>query len=319
MKVLVAEDNRASRILMEKLLKLQGHEVISVDDGEKALELHDLHDFDIIFLDWVMPKLDGIKVATKIRKQAETTKKNPYIFMVTSKTGKEDMLIALEAGVDDFLSKPIDSSILASRIKVIERQRKDQTTNAMTMLMEEHIALSRMAGVFEAIAERIGVVPISNTLLEWLSSTAMMFDTEVHHKKEDIFMMIFIERVLKEHGESPNSRIFSRSSLKTIEDEHEELKIILADIQNKVKWYVEKKPGSDLTLKKAINDYNALLKVHMNREDKYLFPLSFKYLNNDDMGRLMIEFQNVESNVGLKRLDKRLEQIVKAEKLLNIQ
>ncbi|MBA3045547.1 MAG: response regulator [Candidatus Thermoplasmatota archaeon] len=63
MKVLVAEDNRASRVLLEKLLSIQDYEVISTDDGEKALELHDIHDFDMIFLDWVMRKLPAPKVA----------------------------------------------------------------------------------------------------------------------------------------------------------------------------------------------------------------------------------------------------------------
>ncbi|MBU4070824.1 MAG: hemerythrin domain-containing protein, partial [Candidatus Thermoplasmatota archaeon] len=263
-------------------------------------------------------KLNGIEVATEIRKQPKASGKTPYIIMVTSKSGQENMLLALEAGVDDFISKPIDSSILISRIKVVERQRKELTTNAMSILMEEHIALARMSRVFETLAEKIGKNPLSNALLEWVSSTAIMLDTKVHHKKEDIFMMIFLERVLKEHGESPNSRIFSRTSLKTIEDEHEELKIILADIQNKVKWYLEKKKGADLTLKKAINDYVHLLQIHMEREDKYLFPLSYKYLTEDDMGRMLAEFENVELKVGIKKLDKRLEQIIKAEAILNI-
>ena len=148
MKVMVAEDNRASRVLLEKLLKLQDYDVLSTDNGADALELFSLHDFDMVFLDWVMPKLSGIEVASKVREIELGKDKKTYIIMVTSKSGKENMLTALEAGVDDFISKPIDSSTLISRIKEAERNRKDLQTNAISILMEEHVALSRMLRLF---------------------------------------------------------------------------------------------------------------------------------------------------------------------------
>jgi DNA-binding response OmpR family regulator len=318
MKILIAEDNRASRVLLEKLLKLQGHDVLSTDNGMEAIELFSLHNFDIVFLDWVMPKMTGIEVAIKIREEEKDKEVKPYIIMVTSKSGQNNMLTALEAGVDDFITKPIDSTILLSRIKKA-KGTEEPPINAISILMEEHIALSRMLRVFEVIATKLGTVQFSNALLEWVSSTAVMLDTEVHHKKEDYFMVIFLERALKIHGESPNSRIFSRASLKTIEDEHEEILILLADIQIKVQRHKEKVPGADMTLKVTLNEYISLVKKHMDREDRLLFPLSYKYLTEDDMARLNIEFKNVEKKVGIEKLDKRLEQIIKAEKLLNLQ
>jgi DNA-binding response OmpR family regulator len=319
MKVMVAEDNRASRVLLEKLLKLQGYDVLSTDNGTEALELFSLHEFDMIFLDWVMPKLNGIEVASQIRKMEDGKDKKSYIIMVTSKSGQENMLTALEAGVDDLITKPVDSSILLSRIKEAERIRKELPTNAISILMEEHIALSRMLRVFEAIAAKLGKVHLSNTLLEWVSSTAIMLDTEVHHKKEDHFMIAFLERALKIHGESPNSRVFSRASLKTIEDEHEKILILLADIQIKVKRYIENVPGTDMTLKVTLIEYVSLMKKHMDREDRLLFPLSYKYLTEDDMAKLLTAFEIVEAKVGIEKLDKRIEQIIKAEKLLKFQ
>jgi DNA-binding response OmpR family regulator len=319
MKVLIAEDNRASRVLLEKLLKLQGHEVLSSDNGLEAIDLFSLHNFDMIFLDWMMPKMTGIEVARKIREAEKSKEAKAYIIMITSKSGQDNMLTALESGVDDFITKPIDSSTLISRIKEAERNRKDLPTNAISILMEEHVALSRMLRVFEAIAAKLGTVRLSNSLLEWVSSTAIMLDTEVHHKKEDYFMMIFLERALKIHGEAPNSRVFSRASLKTIEDEHEKILILLADIQIKVKRHRENVPGADMTLKVTLNEYIPLMKKHMDREDRLLFPLSYKYLIEEDMARLLIEFENVEMKVGIEKLDKRLEQIIKAEKILKIQ
>jgi len=319
MKVLVAEDNRASRVLMEKLLKLQDYEVFSTDNGAEALELFFNHEFDMVFLDWMMPKLSGIEVAKKIRESEAGKETKAYVIMVTSKSGKEHMLAALEAGVDDFITKPVDSGKLISRIKEAERIRRDLPTNAITILLDEHIALSRMIRVFEAIADKLGKVHLSDTLLDWVSSTAIMLDTKVHHKKEDHFMMIFLERALKIHGESPNSRIFSRASLKTIEDEHDEILVLMADIQLKVKRYKDKEPGADMTLKVTLNDYITLIKKHMDREDRLLFPLSYKYLTEEDMAMLLTQFDIVEAKVGVEKLDKRLEQIIKAEQILKLQ
>jgi DNA-binding response OmpR family regulator len=136
MKMLVAEDNRASRVLLEKLLKLQGHQVLSAEDGKQTLDLFRYNDFDMIFLDWMMPKIDGIEVCKRVRELEAGKKKKTYIIMVTSKKGKEDMLTALEAGADDFISKPIDSSVLVSRIKVGERIQKKLTLDAISILTE---------------------------------------------------------------------------------------------------------------------------------------------------------------------------------------
>lgn len=319
MKVMVAEDNRASRVLLEKLLKLQDYDVLSTDNGIDALDLFFLHDFDMVFLDWMMPKMTGIEVAKKIREAEKGKDAKVYIIMVTSKSGKDNMLTALEAGVDDFITKPIDSAILLSRLKEAGGTRDEPQTNAISILMEEHIALTRMLRVFETIAAKLGKVRLSDALLDWISSTAIMLDTEVHHKKEDHFIVAFLERALKIHGESPNTRIFSRASLKTVEEEHEEILILLADLQTKVKRYKEKLPGADMTLKVTLNEYIALMRKHMDREDRLLFPLSYKYLTEDDMARLSTDFEKVEMKVGIEKLDKRLEQIIKAEQFLKIQ
>jgi hemerythrin-like domain-containing protein len=145
-----------------------------------------------------------------------------------------------------------------------------------------------------------------------------MLDTKVHHKKEDYYMMVFLERALKEHGESPDSRIFSRAALKTIEEEHEELQILLSDINIKTQRYLERQKGADMTLKKTISEYAQLLKNHMAREDRLLFPLSRKYLTEEDMGRLLSEFEKVEKDIGIEKLDKRMVQILKAEKIFKL-
>jgi CheY-like chemotaxis protein len=316
MKMLVAEDNRASRVLLEKLLKTQGHEVFSAEDGKEALDLYDVNDIDMAFIDWMMPKMDGIELATEIRKLKP--EKKPYLIMVTSKSGEENMLTALEAGLDDFIIKPIDSAVLLSRINVGERMQKELPLDAITILNDEHEVIKRMLRIFKAIANSLGNVEISKTVLEWCGSTAVILDTEVHHKKEDYFIMAFLERALKEHGESPKSRIFSRASLKTIEDEHKELEILMADIQLKIQKYIEKAPGSDQTLKVTLKDYINLLQEHMEREDKLLFPLSRKYLTEEDMGLIITAFDKVEKEVGVDKLERRMQQIVKAEKALKI-
>jgi hemerythrin-like domain-containing protein len=268
-------------------------------------------------MDWMMPKMDGIEFAAEVGKP-EHEKKRPYMIMVTSKSGEEDMLTALEAGYDDFIIKPIDSNVLISRIKVGERIRKELPLDAIAILTDEHEVITRMIRIFEVLADRLGKVDIPDTVLQWCGSTAVTIDTEVHHKKEDHFMAVFLERALKEHGESPDSRIFSRASLKSIEEEHTELVILLEDIQLKIQRYIDQEKGAAQTLKTTINDYTKLLRTHMDREDRLLFPLTRKYLTEEDMGRLITEFENVEKKVGIENLDKRVEQMSKAEKIFKI-
>lgn len=119
-RVLVAEDDERSRNSLLRLLQRDGYEVTVANDGQAAIDiLLAPNPPQIALLDWEMPRLDGIHVCWAVR----SIPANPYTYliMVTARAEAEDALAAFAAGVDDFLSKPIDSLQLLARLRCGER------------------------------------------------------------------------------------------------------------------------------------------------------------------------------------------------------
>ena len=119
-RVLVAEDDETSRNALVRLLQREGYDVTVANDGQAAINIllapNPPH---IALLDWAMPRLDGIHVCWAVR----SIPSNPYtyIIMVTGRDQATDALAAFAAGVDDFLSKPLDSLQLLARLRCGER------------------------------------------------------------------------------------------------------------------------------------------------------------------------------------------------------
>jgi putative two-component system response regulator len=114
-KVLVADDENGNRKLMEAILLPLGYEVSLAKDGQETLEKVREDPPDVILLDIMMPKMDGFEVATRLKENEET--RIIPIVMVTSLNEVEARVKALEAGADDFLSKPVDRSEVKARVK----------------------------------------------------------------------------------------------------------------------------------------------------------------------------------------------------------
>ena len=131
MKILIADDDRMNRRLLEKTLEREGYEVIAVDNGRLALEQLSLPDGPrLALLDWMMPELDGPGVCRGVRTQHE----RPYIHIVllTSRGSKQDIVAGLEAGADDYLTKPWDPAELTARLRTGQRilQLEDRLVEA---------------------------------------------------------------------------------------------------------------------------------------------------------------------------------------------
>ncbi|RLB41492.1 MAG: diguanylate cyclase response regulator, partial [Deltaproteobacteria bacterium] len=113
--ILIVEDNPVSRKLLEKTLKKGGYEVVSVSTGEEALTLFRCKFFPIVITDWMMPGMDGLELCRQIR----TMDLPGYVFIIllTAKDSKDDLIAGLEAGADDYLTKPLNYPELKARLK----------------------------------------------------------------------------------------------------------------------------------------------------------------------------------------------------------
>lgn len=125
MKVLIAEDDAVSRRLLEHLLTGWGYEVIVTDDGEKAWAALSGPDSPrIALLDWIMPGIEGLDLCRKVRAMRD----RPYVYMVllTARRCIGDIVTGLDAGADDYISKPFDSAELQARLEVGKRIQRLQ-------------------------------------------------------------------------------------------------------------------------------------------------------------------------------------------------
>ncbi len=113
--ILVVEDEKDTRYILDKLLSKNGYEVITSINGEEALEILKKQKPKVIIADWTMPVMDGIELC-KILKGNENYKLI-YFIILTARASLKDRVIGLDVGADDFLVKPVDNQELLARIR----------------------------------------------------------------------------------------------------------------------------------------------------------------------------------------------------------
>lgn len=118
-KALIVDDEKANRLVLKTLLKKQGYQTIEAVDGQQAIDLFESEHPDIIFMDVMMPRLDGYE-ATRQIKLASKNRFVPIIFL-TAMTDEDSLSQCIEAGGDDFLVKPYDGFILQTKIRSMQR------------------------------------------------------------------------------------------------------------------------------------------------------------------------------------------------------
>lgn len=121
MKILTVEDDLVARAVLRQALRRLGHEAVEAADGEAALELLQKHDgVRVVVSDWTMPNSDGLELCRKIR--ARVGAEYTYFILLTGRDATNDnQTMAADAGVDDFLTKPLDFGELWMRLRVAER------------------------------------------------------------------------------------------------------------------------------------------------------------------------------------------------------
>ncbi len=120
MKVLIAEDDRPSRLILEGMLKKWGYDVISTSNGEEAWQIMQGDDPPpLCIIDWMMPEMNGMEFCRKVRESS--TLAFAYIILLTGKRQREDVIAGIEAGANDYIRKPFYREELKARIHIGER------------------------------------------------------------------------------------------------------------------------------------------------------------------------------------------------------
>ena len=142
MKILIAEDDATSRWLLERVLRRWGHETQSVESGGEALEvLQKPGSPQLAILDWLMPQMTGLEVCQQVRRSSALSSK--YLILLTAKGEKEDVVNGLEAGADDYITKPFNQEELRARIKAglriveLQSQLSERVTQLEAALTRE--------------------------------------------------------------------------------------------------------------------------------------------------------------------------------------
>jgi CheY-like chemotaxis protein len=142
MRVLIAEDDLVSRRVLAATLDKFGYEVAVATDGAEAWDVLRRADAPhLAILDWMMPEIDGLELCRRVR--ALTTPTPPYLILLTAKSGKEDVVTGLDAGANDYLTKPFDRAELRARVQV-GAQVLELQTNLAARVCELEAALSQV-------------------------------------------------------------------------------------------------------------------------------------------------------------------------------
>jgi diguanylate cyclase (GGDEF)-like protein len=139
MKILLADDDHVSRLLMERMLRSNGYDVVTAENGREALQQLSRDDSPrLALLDWMMPELDGLDVCREIR--ACPNKSYIYILLLTSRESPDDIVAGLKAGADDYLTKPCHLAELKARLHAGRR----------ILMLEDKLVESREAMRYDA-------------------------------------------------------------------------------------------------------------------------------------------------------------------------
>jgi DNA-binding response OmpR family regulator len=161
-KILVVEDERDVRDLILIHLKRTGYVATGVERGELALNLLKHETFDLVILDWMLPGASGIELAKQLRGKLP-------ILMVTARAGTADIILGLEAGADDYVTKPFEIPILIARIKALLRRTANLNADNKVELKAGNLTVNT-----ETYKVFCGAEPVHLTVSEFKLLLALM-------------------------------------------------------------------------------------------------------------------------------------------------
>jgi len=178
--VLVAEDGAADRLLLAQIVRRQGHEVLTAENGEQAVAIFAERRPQLVLLDALMPVMDGFEAARRIKALAGEALV-PIIFL-TSLNEEEGLVRCLEAGGDDFMAKPYSAVILAAKIRAMDRLRRLQATvlEQRDQITRHHHHLLNEQRVAKAVFDKVAHAGCLNAPnIRYLQSPYALFNGDL--------------------------------------------------------------------------------------------------------------------------------------------
>ncbi|HEX4278740.1 MAG TPA: response regulator transcription factor [Bryobacteraceae bacterium] len=196
MQILVVEDEQRMAGLLKRGLTEEGHNVIVARDGAEGFEIARTMQFDVIVLDVMLPKMDGITVAKRLRAERNQTP----ILALTAKDASADVIHGLDAGADDYLTKPFSFEVLLARLRAVSRRgvipktvcleaadvTLDPATRRVTRGSDELSLTPREFSLLELLLRNSGRVVRRETILE----SVWGFDCDVNENTLEAFVRL---------------------------------------------------------------------------------------------------------------------------------
>lgn len=196
MQILVIEDEQRMASLLKRGLTEEGHNVVVARDGVTGFEMAAANQFDVIVLDMMLPRMDGMTIASKLRASRNQTP----ILALTAKDSAADIIRGLDAGADDYLTKPFSFEILLARLRAVSRRGAiaqpvqlqvadvtlDPATRRVTRGPEELTLTPREFSLLELLMRNAGRVVRRETILE----SVWGFDTDVNENTLEAFVRL---------------------------------------------------------------------------------------------------------------------------------
>ena len=201
MQILVVEDERRMAELLKRTLSEEGHQVVVARDGREGFDIAGCSPFDVIVLDVMLPGMDGLAVARKLR---ECRNQTP-VLMLTARDAAADVIRGLDCGADDYLTKPFSIDILLARVRAVSRRgsiprpvcleiadvKLDPATHRVTRGGEVLSLTPREYRLLELLMRNPGRVVSRDTILE----SVWGFDTEVNENTLEVFVRLLRVKV----------------------------------------------------------------------------------------------------------------------------
>jgi two-component system chemotaxis response regulator CheY len=209
MKILIAEDELIFRRMVKKYLLEAGYEVVEAEDGQSAWELFQRDPFQLVITDWIMPGFNGPELVQKIRTSEQ--KNYTYIIMLTAMDDKDNVVLGLESGVDEYLTKPFNGRELIARV----------ASGMRILKLEEQLMQAREQ--MEILAMRDGLTGLLNrrAIEEYAES-----EFSIASRKERAMSVIMIDI---DHFKSVNDRFGHKSGDQTLQ---QVAKVLTNDLRN---------------------------------------------------------------------------------------